>query len=221
MTNKINDTLKNRGSIYGEFEDNADITQELIKVIENAPSYSKLSKQHLEAFHMIFHKISRAVCGDPDYIDNIHDIIGYAKLLEDFLIEKQALKNEALKNNDVADAFMYGFDRVKADHRVLTKSPLIDILKEFEFKFPEPPKSKHKDLGKCKCELPKSKGNILIIEESYDENEEEISDKDLQKEVLMLINAFQGKFGKEVDLSGQVSKKAVKIFKQKLKNGEL
>jgi hypothetical protein len=220
MTNKINDTLKERGSIYGNFEDNANITQQLIKVIENAPNYSKLSKQHKETFHMIFHKIARAVCGDPDYIDNIHDIIGYAKLLEDFLIEKQALK-EALENNDVADAFMYGFDRVKADHRALNKSPLIDILKEFEFKFPEPPKSFKEDLGKCKCKLPKTKGNILIIEESYNENEEEISDKDLEQEVKMLINAFQGKFGKEVDLSGQVSKKAVKIFKQKLKNGEL
>jgi len=96
MPDKIEKTLKERESVYGEFEDNADITQELIKVIENAPSYSKLSKQHLEAFHMIFHKISRAVCGDPDYIDNIHDIVGYAKLLEDFLIEKQALKNGEL-----------------------------------------------------------------------------------------------------------------------------
>lgn len=92
MTNKIDKTLKERGSRYGSFEDNADITEDLMKVIQSASSYSKLSKQHLEAFHMIFHKISRAVCGDPDYIDNIHDIVGYAKLLEDFLISKKEKK---------------------------------------------------------------------------------------------------------------------------------
>ncbi len=85
LENNINQTLENRGKKYGKFEDNADITQELIKVIEKAPNYSKLTNQHKEAFHMIFHKIARAVCGDPNYLDNIHDIIGYSQLLENFI----------------------------------------------------------------------------------------------------------------------------------------
>ena len=38
---------------------------------------------------MIFHKIARCVCGDHNYIDNIHDIVGYAKLLEEFLKDKE------------------------------------------------------------------------------------------------------------------------------------
>ena len=38
---------------------------------------------------MIFSKISRMACGDPDYSDNMHDIIGYAKILENYLIDKE------------------------------------------------------------------------------------------------------------------------------------
>jgi len=34
---------------------------------------------------MICHKISRIVNGDPNYKDSWHDIIGYAKLIEDKL----------------------------------------------------------------------------------------------------------------------------------------
>lgn len=92
MTNNINETLKERGTRYGSFEDNAEITQLLMEVIEKGPSYNALSRPHKEAIHMIFHKIARCVCGDPDYPDNIHDIAGYAKLLEDLLIEKENIK---------------------------------------------------------------------------------------------------------------------------------
>ena len=94
--NNIKNTLDERGSRYGKFEDNADITQELVRVIERAPNYSKLTNQHVEAFHMIFYKISRAVCGDPNYVDNIHDIVGYAKLLEDFLVDGERVNERPL-----------------------------------------------------------------------------------------------------------------------------
>jgi len=89
MTNKIDNTLQERGSRYGTFGNNAQITQDLCDVIKQGPSYDRLLPEHIEAFHMIFHKIARCVCGDPMYIDNIHDIVGYAKLLEDFLKEQE------------------------------------------------------------------------------------------------------------------------------------
>jgi hypothetical protein len=89
MTNKIGKTLKERGSRYGSFEHNAKITQRLCNVLKQAPNYDLLEEEHIEAFHMIFHKIARCVCGDPNYIDNIHDIVGYAKLLEEFLKDKE------------------------------------------------------------------------------------------------------------------------------------
>lgn len=85
---EIEKTLNERYSRYGTFESNAEITQELMGVIEKSPKWKQLSKQHKEALHMIFHKISRMVCGDPAYVDNVHDIVGYAKLLEDFLIRE-------------------------------------------------------------------------------------------------------------------------------------
>jgi len=88
MVNDIKKTLEDRGSLYGKFTDNAEVCQKLLEVIEKAPSYSKLSRLHKESYHMIFHKIARSVCGDPNHIDNIHDIIGFAKLLEDFLMGK-------------------------------------------------------------------------------------------------------------------------------------
>jgi hypothetical protein len=51
---------------------------ELLMSGENAEA---LESHHLEAIHMIIHKLSRMVNGDPDYEDNIVDIIGYAQLL--------------------------------------------------------------------------------------------------------------------------------------------
>lgn len=93
MSTKLDKTLKDRGSVYGTFEDNARITQDLCDVLKTAPNYGLLAKEHMEAYHMIFHKISRSVCGDPMYIDNAHDIGGYAKLLEDYLIKEKANGN--------------------------------------------------------------------------------------------------------------------------------
>jgi len=89
MLKKINETLKERGNCYGTFENNCNITQALCNVLKTAPSYKQLTDNHIETYHMIFHKIARSVCGDPMYIDNIHDIIGYATLLEEYLINKE------------------------------------------------------------------------------------------------------------------------------------
>lgn len=103
MANKIDSTLKERESRYGSFEHNAKITQQLCNVLKQAPNYDLLEEEHIEAFHMIFHKIARCVCGDPNYIDNIHDIVGYAKLLEEFLKDKEKILKlkERLKNGTI------------------------------------------------------------------------------------------------------------------------
>lgn len=93
MTN-INKTLKERELKYGSFKQNAHITQSLCDVLKDAPNYDTLSKQHIECFHMIFHKISRLVCGDTNHTDSIHDIVGYAKLLEDYI------NNETVNKSD-------------------------------------------------------------------------------------------------------------------------
>jgi hypothetical protein len=85
----IQNTLQERGSRYGAFTDNAVLTQSFMDVLAKAPNYDKLHAQHLEAFHMIFHKISRLACGDCMHADGPHDIAGYATLLEEWINAQQ------------------------------------------------------------------------------------------------------------------------------------
>jgi hypothetical protein len=74
--------LQQRGSKYGEFEDNARISQSLKNSVKDSPNYELLSNAHKEALDNCFQKISRMCCGDPTYIDNIDDIINYFTLLK-------------------------------------------------------------------------------------------------------------------------------------------
>jgi hypothetical protein len=83
----VKNTLAQRGNRYGGIEENAELTQHMMdSIIEYQ---HKLSPVHKECLHMIFHKISRMVVGDPNYADNAHDIAGYAKLLEDYINEHE------------------------------------------------------------------------------------------------------------------------------------
>ena len=91
MTN-IDETLQQRGSTYGSFEDNADTTQALKRIIQTHPNYNQLRSFQKEAIDMTFHKIARIINGDPNYIDSWHDIIGYVSLVEKILIEEQTEK---------------------------------------------------------------------------------------------------------------------------------
>jgi len=97
MIDNIENTLKQRGSRYGSAEDNAELTQNLMRQIVNA-SNGKFSAMHVECLHMICHKISRITLGDCMYSDNAHDIAGYAKLLEEWQVkyaEKEPRKENA------------------------------------------------------------------------------------------------------------------------------
>ncbi len=79
---QIDETLKQRGSAYGEFIGNATITQTIMKtLVDNAKR--PLEQFELEALHMVAHKMSRIVNGQRTKKDNWHDIAGYAKLAED------------------------------------------------------------------------------------------------------------------------------------------
>lgn len=88
----INETLKERGSRYGEFAGHSSITQDLKACIKFNPSImdKSLADDQLEALDMICHKISRIVNGDQDYADSWIDIAGYAKLVADRLERDEA-----------------------------------------------------------------------------------------------------------------------------------
>ena len=78
----IDDTLQERGSRYGEFYEHARITQNIKRAMVDSPKWQQLSDDKREALEMVAHKIGRILNGDPEYIDSWHDIIGYARLVE-------------------------------------------------------------------------------------------------------------------------------------------
>lgn len=79
---KVAATLDEREHQYGSFEKVAATTVQLMAIIGSGESASKLSDSQNEALHMICSKIARIVNGDVKYLDNWHDISGYATLIE-------------------------------------------------------------------------------------------------------------------------------------------
>ena len=55
----IQKTLKERGSRYGEFADNAEISQMLKQTMRSAKNWELLTYAQQEALEMVQHKISR------------------------------------------------------------------------------------------------------------------------------------------------------------------
>lgn len=86
----IDATLAERGKRYGEYKDHARITQDLKGIMTAEPSYhNKLTADQRETLDMIAHKIGRILNGDPHYHDSWHDIVGYAKLTADLILERE------------------------------------------------------------------------------------------------------------------------------------
>ena len=81
----VSNTLAERGARYGQFADHARIAQGIQDVMRIAPNWDKLDLDMKQALTTIADKIARILNGDPFYLDNWHDIQGYAKLIEDRL----------------------------------------------------------------------------------------------------------------------------------------
>ena len=84
----VDSTLIERGKRYGEFEHNAETAQLLKAVLRaaNGHGWSAMETDQRQALDIICDKVARIVCGDPDYVDNWHDIGGYARLVETRLL---------------------------------------------------------------------------------------------------------------------------------------
>ena len=78
----INKTLEQRGSRYGKFKDVAATTYALQEILREASNHEHMTDDQVIALDMICNKMARIVNGDPSYIDNWHDISGYATLVE-------------------------------------------------------------------------------------------------------------------------------------------
>lgn len=79
----IESTLAERGERYGSFELHACIAQDLQDVMRSQADWSRLDPDQRQALTVIADKIARMLNGDPAYRDNWHDIVGYAKLVDD------------------------------------------------------------------------------------------------------------------------------------------
>ena len=77
------DLLLARGRSHGDFSVNARISQNLKTVVQGEANWLHLNPVQQEAIHMILHKISRAIAGNPGFKDHWDDIAGYAKLVAD------------------------------------------------------------------------------------------------------------------------------------------
>lgn len=92
VSKPIEDTLKERGQRYGNFDGHANITQNIKNAMSLGHNWTRLSADKKEALEMIAHKIGRILNGDPNYKDSWTDIIGYAKLVENTLEGKSQCK---------------------------------------------------------------------------------------------------------------------------------
>ncbi len=61
------------------------------EILKTSPNYGSLPSTHKEGIEMILHKIARAICGDYNEEDHYRDIQGYAKLIEDTIINEKGL----------------------------------------------------------------------------------------------------------------------------------
>lgn len=78
----IEDTLTERGKVYGSFDELAGTAQLLKGVLQDTEGWrSRLDHTHMEALELIMTKVARILNGDPNYIDNWLDIAGYATLV--------------------------------------------------------------------------------------------------------------------------------------------
>lgn len=83
-------TMGKRSARYGDFTDQAGVSDALINVCQGngygpQTNFSTLDPVKRQAIRLICEKLGRILSpgGDPEYRDNWHDIQGYAKLAED------------------------------------------------------------------------------------------------------------------------------------------
>jgi hypothetical protein len=84
-TTNINEMLDGRANRYGTFEGHARISQALKRAMQDSPNWQCLTDVQKEGLEMVQHKIARMLNGDPLYLDNIIDIVGYSTLVKDVM----------------------------------------------------------------------------------------------------------------------------------------
>lgn len=87
MEQKIEDTLAQRGAVYGDYKGGSELRAYIMEIITNR--HKKVNGYEMSKLHQIYifdivNKLSR-LSTTPDHLDTWHDIVGYAKLVEETL----------------------------------------------------------------------------------------------------------------------------------------
>jgi hypothetical protein len=83
VTGTIDEILTERGNRYGLFANHALVTQNIKRAMGEGVNWPNLPDDMKEALEMVAHKVGRILNGDPEYADNVIDIIGYMQLVLD------------------------------------------------------------------------------------------------------------------------------------------
>ncbi len=85
----LEETLKERGAVYGDYRGNIQLRKEIMNLIASRHyevTGQVMSPTQIEYIRDVVNKISRLAV-TPDHIDTWHDISGYAALVENILRE--------------------------------------------------------------------------------------------------------------------------------------
>ena len=80
----IEDTLKQRGSVYGDYSKVCSSRVEIMNIIKQhhfIVNQAQMSEEITMGFSDLVLKLVRAA-GSPSYADSFHDLAGYATLME-------------------------------------------------------------------------------------------------------------------------------------------
>ena len=80
---EIPETLKERNSVYGPFDVEAEMVSSIMEILFKG-KIDEIAPVAYHAIQMIVVKLVRACNGDAAYTDNYHDIAGYATLAEKY-----------------------------------------------------------------------------------------------------------------------------------------
>lgn len=105
----VNETLKERGKVYGDYKGGSEFRANVMELI--ADRYAKVNHGGMPAIHMVYvydivNKLSRLAV-TPYHIDTWHDIAGYATLVEKAL--RKAEKQEQDQEADADDVYIKEF----------------------------------------------------------------------------------------------------------------
>lgn len=89
-TKSLDDTLAERGSVYGDFDGNLFLRTQIMSAIDaryTAVNNKPLTNEQRHLFQDVIAKLAR-LAATPEHLDSWHDLAGYATLVEQLVGNK-------------------------------------------------------------------------------------------------------------------------------------